>query len=94
MAAASKLGIIGDVHAEHRRLTLTLDYLRNEGINQIACTGDLSDGIGDLDETVEILLDHNVASDITRGFGDQFSEAWKQALVDTLVVKLRYRLGN
>ena len=62
MAAAFKLGIIGDVHAEHRRLTLTLDYLRNEGINQIACTGDLSDGIGDLDETVEILLEHNVTT--------------------------------
>jgi hypothetical protein len=36
----------------------------------------------------------NVPSNIARGFGDQFSEAWKQALVDTLVVKLRYRLGN
>ena len=36
----------------------------------------------------------NVPSNITRGFGDQFSEAWKQALIDSLVVKLRYRLGN
>jgi predicted phosphodiesterase len=52
MPAPLKLGIIGDVHAEHHRLTLTLDYLYNQGINQIACTGDLSDGVGDLDETV------------------------------------------
>ena len=53
MPAPLKLGIIGDVHAEHHRLTLTLDYLYDQGINQIACTGDLSDGVGDLDETVE-----------------------------------------
>ena len=46
MPASLKLGIIGDVHAEHHRLTLTLDYLYDQGINQIACTGDLSDGVG------------------------------------------------
>ena len=62
MPTPLKLGIIGDVHAEHHRLTLTLDYLYDQGINQIACTGDLSDGAGDLDKTVEILMDHNVTT--------------------------------
>jgi len=36
----------------------------------------------------------NVPSNIQRGFRDQFSEAWRQALVDSLVIKLRYRMGN
>jgi len=36
----------------------------------------------------------NVPSNVQRGFSDQFSEAWRQALVDSLVVKLRYRMGN
>ena len=62
MSTPLKLGIIGDVHAEHRRLALALENLRSQNITHIACTGDLSDGKGDLDETVEILIKHNVAT--------------------------------
>jgi hypothetical protein len=36
----------------------------------------------------------DIPSNLERDFSGQFSEAWEQALVDSLVLKLRYRFGS
>ena len=36
----------------------------------------------------------DIPSNLERDFSEQFSEAWEQALVDSLVLKLRYRFGS
>jgi hypothetical protein len=36
----------------------------------------------------------DLPSNIRSSFSNQLSEAWEQALVDSLVVKIRYRFGN
>lgn len=53
-----RLGLIGDVHAEHERLGRALALLREEGADAIACAGDIVDGPGDVDRCVELLAEH------------------------------------
>jgi hypothetical protein len=36
----------------------------------------------------------NVGSDISKSFREQLQDSWDDALVDSLIVKLRYRIGN
>jgi predicted phosphodiesterase len=51
----NRIGIIGDVHAEHERLAAALEFLASEGVDGLICTGDLPDGVGDLDVCCELL---------------------------------------
>ena len=44
-----RIGIIGDVHAEHQRLETALDLFEKKKVDLLLCTGDLADGRGDLD---------------------------------------------
>jgi predicted phosphodiesterase len=53
----SRLGLIGDVHAEHRRLSAALNFLAGEAVDAICCTGDLADGTGDVDACCALLRD-------------------------------------
>ena len=58
MSTASKikkLGVIGDVHAEHQRLEAALSHLQGLGTDSIVCTGDIVDGIGCPNESIELL---------------------------------------
>ncbi len=55
-----RIGIIGDVHAEHRHLDAALTYMASIGVDTIVCTGDLADGRGDLAACVELLQAHAV----------------------------------
>jgi predicted phosphodiesterase len=50
-----RLGLIGDVHAEHRRLEAALNHLFRQRIDAICCTGDLADGSGSIDACCELL---------------------------------------
>ena len=50
-----KIGIIGDVHAEHRHLEQALIHLEQAGVDAIVCTGDIADGVGDIDVCIELL---------------------------------------
>ena len=50
-----RLGLIGDVHAEHRRLEAALEHLIGEGVDAICCTGDVVDGTGDVDACCNLL---------------------------------------
>ena len=55
-----RIGIIGDVHAEHKRLETALRVLRDEQVDVVLCTGDLADGRGDLDACCSMLKDAGV----------------------------------
>jgi predicted phosphodiesterase len=56
----SRLGIIGDVHAEDELLSLTLAHLKNAGVDALVCTGDIADGTGDVDRCCALLAEHGV----------------------------------
>ena len=45
-----KIGIIGDVHSEHRRLRQALDWLERQAVDAVICTGDIADGRGCIEE--------------------------------------------
>ncbi len=51
------LGVIGDVHAEHSRLTSALELFAALGVDQIVCTGDLADGPGSVDDCCALLAE-------------------------------------
>ncbi len=56
------IGLISDVHATPAPLQEALSLLRNEGVDQIFCAGDIA-GYGEaLDETVRLLEDHDCRS--------------------------------
>ena len=52
-----RIGIIGDVHAEHQRLETALHLLEKKIVDLLLCTGDLADGRGDLDACCRMLTD-------------------------------------
>ena len=52
-----RIGIIGDVHAEHQRLETALDFFEKKEVDLLLCTGDLADGRGDLDVCCSMLKD-------------------------------------
>lgn len=54
------LGLIGDVHCEHERLSMALQHLQLLKPDQILCVGDLVDGPGDLRRCIDLLQKHNV----------------------------------
>lgn len=56
----SRIGIIGDVHAEHEHLAKALSFLEQEGVDTIICTGDLADGRGDIQLCTDLLRDFSV----------------------------------
>lgn len=50
-----RLGILGDVHAEHERLEAALDWFAGQDLDAVICTGDLADGSGCIDRCCELL---------------------------------------
>ena len=65
-----KLGIIGDVHAEDVRLESSLRFLVNQGCAKIVCTGDIIDGPGCPNRSVELLKAFEVVT--VRGNHDRW----------------------
>lgn len=58
-----RVGLIGDVHTEHRRLELAIEHLRGMGVDRLLCTGDLPDGPGagiDVDRCAALLEVYDV----------------------------------
>ena len=68
--SAAKLGIIGDVHAEHDRLAMALEHLHQLDVDEILCTGDIVDGRGCPDVSVELLKQASVTT--VRGNHDRW----------------------
>ncbi len=65
-----RLGVIGDAHAEDERLEAALEVLAAEQVDLLVCTGDLVDGTGCPDRTVELLRDAGVVT--VRGNHDRW----------------------
>lgn len=66
----SKIGIIGDVHAEDQLLQTAITHLYKLGAEVLICTGDLADGSGDLDRCVDLMIEHRVVT--VRGNHDRW----------------------
>ena len=56
----TRLGLIGDVHAEDEALKLVIEDLERRGVDAILCAGDVADGAGDINRTCALLEDHRV----------------------------------
>lgn len=55
MSAVQRVGVIGDVHAEHELLEAVLRHLQALSVDSILCTGDVVDGLGSVSRCVELL---------------------------------------
>ena len=55
-----KIGIIGDVHAEDVLLSLAIDWFEKQGVDIVVCTGDIADGLGDINAACDLLANHGV----------------------------------
>src|SRR6185295_16503678 len=50
-----KLGVIGDIHAEDRRLETALRWMKKLAVDRVLAVGDLADGYGDLERCCRLL---------------------------------------
>ena len=55
-----RLGIIGDLHGEHARLELALNWFAGQQIDALVCTGDIADGRGCINLSCELLREADV----------------------------------
>lgn len=58
--SVSRIGFIGDVHAEDARLSAAICKLKDAGADVVLCVGDIVDGKGDLERTLSLLQEHGV----------------------------------
>ncbi len=65
-----RIGLVGDVHAEDQRLEVALAALRVEGAHMVLCTGDVVDGLGDVDRACALLAQYGVLT--VRGNHDRW----------------------
>lgn len=65
-----RFGLIGDVHAEDQLLARTLDALTAARVDHVLCTGDLVDGLGNVDRVCSLLTSRNVK--VVRGNHDRW----------------------
>jgi putative phosphoesterase len=66
----TRIGIIGDIHAEDIHLDLALAFLSEQAVDVIICTGDIVDGNGDVDRCCELLIGSDVRT--VRGNHDRW----------------------
>ena len=55
-----RLGVIGDLHGEHERLEVVLDWLTGQRLDALVCTGDIADGTGCINRSCALLRDAGV----------------------------------
>jgi putative phosphoesterase len=65
-----RIGVLGDVHAEERRLGHALEWIHGQSVDAIICTGDVADGPGSVDVCCELLQQAAVAT--VRGNHDRW----------------------
>jgi predicted phosphodiesterase len=51
----NRLGVIGDLHGEHDRLSRALEWLHGQQLDAIVCTGDIADGRGCINTCCDLL---------------------------------------
>lgn len=69
-ALVTRLGVLGDVHAEDERLELALRFLEQQAVDTIVCTGDIVDGLGCPDRSTALLQETGVQT--VRGNHDRW----------------------
>lgn len=52
-----RIGIIGDVHAEHVSLAQALNHLKSRGAEKLLCVGDIVDGMKERDGNIDACCD-------------------------------------
>ena len=67
---AKRIGLIGDVHSEDDRLALAIEFLQQFDLCEILCTGDIADGPGCPDTSIELLAQAGVKT--VRGNHDRW----------------------
>lgn len=55
-----RLGLLGDIHCEDERLATALAFLQTQALDLLCAVGDLVDGPGDVNRTIELLQEHRV----------------------------------
>jgi putative phosphoesterase len=55
-----RVGILGDIHCEDDRLETALRFFETGSLDLICSVGDIVDGPGDPNRTIELLIEHNV----------------------------------
>ncbi|MBC8137661.1 MAG: metallophosphoesterase family protein [Fibrella sp.] len=76
----SRIGIIGDPHAEDERLAAAIRFLQAEGVEILLCTGDVVTGKGDANRCCHLLEENRVHT--VRGNHDRWF--FTNAYTDTL----------
>ena len=61
-AVVQRLGILGDVHAEHTLVASALRHFQERGTDCIVAVGDLMDGFGDAEATLRLLSEAQVVT--------------------------------
>ena len=56
----ARIGVIGDVHAEHEHLATALDFFDRAAVDLLLCTGDIVDGPGDVERCIAMLSERDV----------------------------------
>ena len=62
MNALHRIGVLGDIHAEDARLSRVLTFLKGHDLDAIASVGDIVDGMGDVERTIDLLQEASVLS--------------------------------
>jgi predicted phosphodiesterase len=57
-----RIGVIGDIHAEHISLENAIRVLKERGVDIVLATGDIADGKGSLDACCALLEAHGVVT--------------------------------
>ena len=56
----SRVGVIGDPHAEDERLAASIRFLHGQGVDALFCTGDVVTGKGDANRCCHLLEENRV----------------------------------
>jgi predicted phosphodiesterase len=59
-AKLRRIGLLGDIHCEDGRLAAALDFLQTQPHDLICAVGDIVDGPGDVNRTIDLLRQHQV----------------------------------
>lgn len=57
-----RIGVLGDIHCENARLAAALQFFQTQNLDMICAVGDIVDGPGDPNLTIELLQQHRVVA--------------------------------
>lgn len=57
-----RIGVLGDIHCEDVRLAAALEFFQTQNLDMVCSVGDIVDGLGDPNRTIELLKQFNVVT--------------------------------